>query len=103
MYVKEQYATIFNSNLKGSDKVTVKNLSVSEKKPDGTYENESWTGRFVGKAKTVVDELPEKTRVKITGNVHAGYDKEKKQSYPYILVTVCEPLESKTEDVDVDW
>ena len=96
MYITGIYGTIFNSKLKGSDKVTIKNLSVSEKKQDGTYANESWTARFVGKAKAVVDTLPEKTRVKITGNVHTGYDKEKKVNYPYVLVTVCEVLESKT-------
>lgn len=112
MYIKDQFVTVFNSNLKGSDKVTVKNLSISEKKTDGTYESESWTGRFVGKAKEVVDAVPEKTRLKISGNVHAGYNKEKKQNYPYILVTVAEVLESKAapaeekkaDDLpDVDW
>ena len=112
LFVKDQFVTIFNSNLKGSDKVTIKNLSTSEKKQDGTYENESWTGRFVGKAKAVVDNLPEKTRVKITGNVHAGYDKEAKRNYPYVLVTACEVLDSnrasapavQADDLpDVDW
>ena len=95
MYIQNVYGTIFNSKLKGSDKVTIKNLSVSEKKQDGTYTNESWTARFVGSAKAVVDTLPEKTRVKITGNVHTGYDKDKKANYPYVLVTVCEVLEAK--------
>lgn len=108
MYIKDQYVTVFNSNLKGSEKVTVKNLSASEKKQDGTYESESWTGRFVGKAKEVADKVPEKTRLKISGNVHAGYNKEKKQNYPYILVTAAEVVESKASSPEdkldeADW
>ena len=94
LYIQNQYVTMFDSNLKGSDKVTIKNLSTSERKQDGTYENESWTGRFVGKAKALVDTLPAKTRIKITGNVHPGYDKESKRNYPYVLVTGAEVLES---------
>lgn len=92
MFVKDQFATIFNSALKGTEKVTVKNLSISEKKKDGSYDSESWTARFVGKAKDLVDTLPEKTRVKISGHVYAGYDKTTKKNYPYILVTNCEVL-----------
>lgn len=103
MYVKDCYATLFNSNLKGSEKVTVKNISVAEKKKDGTYEYESWTARFVGKAKDVVDTLPEKSKIKVTGNVHTGYDKEKKQSYPYMLVTVVEPMETNDVSGIEEW
>lgn len=94
MYIKDQYATLFNSNLKGSDKVTVKNLSMGDKQKDGSYAYESWTGRCVGQAKELVDTLPEKTRLKISGQVHTGYDKESKKSYPYILVTHAEVVES---------
>ena len=100
MYIQNQYVTVFNSKLAGSDKVTIKNLSYSEKKKDGTYENESWTGRFVGQAKELVDTLPEKTRLKITGQVHAGYVPDKKMSYPYILVTSAEVLTKPSTDVD---
>ena len=92
MFIKDQYATIFQSALKGTEKVSVKNLSISEKEKDGTYKSESWTARFVGKAKELVDTLPEKTRVKISGHVYAGYDKTTKRNYPYILVTNCEVL-----------
>ena len=89
MYVKA-YGTVYSSKLSDTEKVARRSLAVSDKKPDGTYETEYWDARFVGKAKDLVDTLPEKTRVEIQGNVHTGYDKEKHQSFPYILVTVAE-------------
>lgn len=96
MYI-QTYATLFNSKLEGTDKVIIKNLSVSEKKQDGTYENETWTARFVGAAKDLVATLPEKTRLKVSGNVHNGYNKEKGVNYPYLFITKAEVVPSKNE------
>ncbi|MDO4500675.1 MAG: hypothetical protein Q4B60_05300 [Erysipelotrichaceae bacterium] len=89
MYVKS-YATVYSSKLSDTEKMARRSLAISDKKPDGTYETEYWDARFVGKAKELVDILPEKSRISFQGNVHTGYDKEKHQSFPYILISVAE-------------
>ena len=53
------------------------------------YEFETWNVRFVGKAKKKFDENPleDKTSIILTEwSAHNPYNKEKKQSFPYILV-----------------
>ena len=51
------------------------------------YEYESWNARFVGKAYDKAKELADKTFIKLTEwSVRNPYVKEKKRSYPYILV-----------------
>ena len=92
MFIKT-YATIYNSKIQNTEKLTNKSLAISDKKGDGTWETEYWTGKFVGKAKETVDALNDKARVLIQGNVHNGYNKDTKQYYPYILVTSVEVVE----------
>lgn len=109
MYI-ETYGTLFNSKLEDTEKLAHRMLSVSEKNQDGSYTNDSWPIRLSGKAKDALKDLPEKTRVKVYGSVYTGYNKEKKQSFPYIFVGKIEKVEKKaadepvpTADEAIDW
>lgn len=94
MYAKNNnYATFYTSNMANTDKVTYGRVSVpiktGRKNDHGkdVYEFESWTGRFVGKAREKALALTDKTRITLTEwAAHPGYNKDKKQSYPYLVV-----------------
>ena len=102
MYV-HTYATLYSSRLADTDKVARRTIAVSEKKADGTYDTEYWDARFVGKAKEAIMTMAEKTRIEIQGNVHRGYDKDKGEAFPYVLVTVVDKVdESMTRSVNFD-
>lgn len=53
------------------------------------YEFETWSVRLVGKAKEKYDKAPldDKTSIILTEwAAHVTYNKEKKQSFPYLVV-----------------
>ena len=98
MFIKDIRATVFKSNLKGTEKSAVRNLSIANgKDQQGNNIYESWTGYFGGKAKAKLEELGDKDRLYInitSGNASPGYNKERKQNYPNIRVTGFEVIES---------
>ena len=93
MYVKNKnYVTYFvDENAKNTDKVFYGRISeaikVGEEDGKNKYEFEQWNARFVGKAKEKAEQLADKTRIALTEwAAHNPYNKEKKRSYPYIMV-----------------
>ena len=102
MYAKgtKNYVNFFNSEKDNTEKVAYGRVSVSFKKngvdgkplmQDGkpVYEYETWNVRLVGKAKEKFDINPLEDKVSIILTewaAHVQYNKEKKQSYPYLLV-----------------
>ncbi len=92
MYFKDEKAIE-----KNTDKVFYGRLSESQdkfengEKVEGEYSYESWNARFVGEAKKVAETLEDKSIVTIKQfDVRQPYDKDKKKSYPYVLVTKLE-------------
>lgn len=67
------------------------------KNGDGNkYLFESWSARFVGKAKEKAQALENKTSIKLTEwNARCPYDKEKKKANPYLLIIDFEIAEAK--------
>ena len=102
MYTKgtKNYVTFFNSDKDSTEKVVYGRVSESFKKTgadgqplmqDGkqVYEFETWSVRLVGKAKEKYDKalLDDKTSIILTEwAAHVTYNKEKKQSFPYLVV-----------------
>ena len=102
MYTKgtKNYVTFFNSDKDSTEKVVYGRVSESFKKTgadgqplmqDGkqVYEFETWSVRLVGKAKEKYDKAPlnDKTSIILTEwAAHIDYNKEKKQSFPYLVV-----------------
>ena len=104
MYTKNarNYVNFFKSESaeKNTEKVAYGRISEAIKQTgtDGAplmqdgkqvYEFETWNARFVGKAKKKFDENPLKDKDSIILTewaVRNPYSKEKKQSFPYILV-----------------
>ena len=96
MYNKnsKNYVTFFTADKENTDKVIYGRISeaikTGDKAEDGKdiYEYESWNARFVGKAFEKAKDLKDKDTVILTEwNCRNPYNKETKQSYPYILVT----------------
>ena len=72
-------------------------LSTSEKKQDGTYENSSWFCSFVGNSKESARQLKDKDKITITkGKLTNVYNKEKKVSY--LNMTVFEFTSNEKKD-----
>lgn len=72
---------------------TVSDGVPSGKDKDGktTYSYEYWTTRFVGEALEKAKALENKTHINLVEfSVHNPYNKEKKQNFPYLLVTKFE-------------
>jgi len=102
MYTKgtNNYVTFFNSDKDSTDKVVYGRVSEAFKKTgadgqllmqDGkqVYDFETWSVRLVGKAKEKFDKAPlnDKASIILTEwAAHVDYNKEKKQSYPYLVV-----------------
>lgn len=95
MYAKNNnYVTFFMDESKeNTDKVAYGRISEAIKtgRKDGNkeiYEYETWNARFVGKAyEKAIEKLTDKAHITLTEwNVRNPYDKEKKRSYPYILI-----------------
>lgn len=100
MYAKSKaYVTYYvEKDAKHTDKVFYGRVSeaikVGEEDGKNKYEFESWNARFVGKAKEKIETLADGTRIVLTEwNVHNPYNKEKKRSYPYIMVVDFEAAE----------
>ena len=86
-----------NAFERNTEKVIYGRLSESQdkyengKKVEGEYTYESWNARFVGDAKKIVENLKDQSVVTLkTFDVRQPYDKDKKQSYPYLLVSKLE-------------
>lgn len=82
-----------NPNAKNTDKMIQGRVSESVKTgrrgEDGKdiYEFESWDARFVGNACEKAKNLPDKSKITLTAwAARNPYNKEKKRSYPYLLV-----------------
>ncbi|MDD3946255.1 MAG: hypothetical protein PHI19_00250 [Clostridia bacterium] len=96
MYSKSEngnYVTYFEvKDAKNTDKVFHGRVSESIKgkpKEDGKHEwtFETWSARFVGGAYEKAKMLSDKASIRLTEyNVRKPYSKEKKSSYPYILI-----------------
>lgn len=107
MYSKSNNkATFFTSKLENSEKVTNGRVSVpvntGRKDKDGKdiWAYESWNARFVGKAREKALALTDKAKITLTEWAsHPGYDKEKKQCYPYLMVMDFEVREQGTAAV----
>ena len=64
-------------------------INTNEKGEDGKdiYEYETWDARFVGRALEKAKGLADKTRITLKEwSARNPYNKEKKRSYPYLLV-----------------
>lgn len=91
MYVKgSNYVMFFtNENKENTEKVLYGRVSESIKVGDGEsdYEYESWDVRFVGKAREKANELNDKQTIILTEwACRNPYSKEKKRTYPYLMV-----------------
>lgn len=74
-------------------------LSTSEKKQDGTYENSSWFASFVGGAKEQAKHLQDKDTITITkGNITNVYNKEAGKSY--LNMTIFEFTGGEKKDIN---
>jgi len=93
MYAKSKnYVTFFKEkSAKHTEKVfygrVSEGIKVGEENGQNKYEFESWNARFVGKAKEKAEQLEDKTSVMLTEwSIRCPYNKEKKRSYPYIMI-----------------
>ena len=103
MYAKNNnYVTYFAGNTaQNTEKLfcgrvseAVKTGKIENGRPK--YEFEQWNARFVGKARKKAEELTDGARLTLTEwSVHNPYNKEKKRSYPYIMVMDFEIREQK--------
>lgn len=101
MFAKtKNYATFFASDLTNTSRVTYGVVSVSIKVEEpgregrSSFKYERWNARFVGKAREKALSLTDKTKITITEwSAHPGYNSEKKQCYPYLLITDFEVKE----------
>lgn len=95
MYAKNKNNVTFfvDSYNENTDKVTYGRVSESvktgKKGEDGKdiYEYENWNARFVGKAREKALSLTDKAHIVLTEwSARVSYNKEKKASYPYLMV-----------------
>ena len=62
-------------------------IKVGEENGKNKYEFETWNARFVSAAREKVEKLADKTSIVLTKwAVRNPYNKQKKRSYPYIMV-----------------
>ena len=102
MYAKNaNHVTFYKDNYKeNTDKVVYGRVSeaikTGRKTEDGKDEfvYETWDARFVGGAREKAAVLEDKTPITITEwSARANYNKEKKVSYPYLMVMAFEVQE----------
>lgn len=101
MYAKSKtYATYYvEKEAKNTDKVFYGRVSEAIKVGEdesgkNKYEFERWDARFVGKAKEKAEHLADGARIALTEwAARNPYNKEKKRSYPYLLVMDFEVAE----------
>ena len=102
MYAKNNnYVTYFiEGEAKHTERVFYGRVSeaikIGEENGKNKYEFESWNARFVGKAREKAEQLADKTSIMLTEwNIRCPYNKEKKRSFPYIMVMDFEIPENK--------
>ncbi len=104
MYAKSTINVTFFTDTynENTEKVVYGRVSESvktgKKGEDGKdiYEYENWNARFVGKAKDKAAALTDKTPIVLKEwSARVNYNKEKKQSYPYLMVM---DFDVKTKD-----
>ena len=95
-----------NPNAQSTDKMIQGRISESvktgRKDAEGKdiYEFENWNARFVGNACEKAKNLPDKSKITLTAwAARNPYSKEKKRSYPYLLVMDFEVQEQGAQDV----
>lgn len=89
MYAKNKNNVTFfvDSYNENTDKVTYGRVSESVKTGKDIYEYENWNARFVGKAREKALSLTDKAHIVLTEwSARVSYNKEKKASYPYLMV-----------------
>ena len=95
MYTKNSNRVTFyvDSRNENTEKVIFGRVSeairMNKKDAEGKelYEHETWPARFVGKAYEKAKKLTDKTRITLTEwAARNPYNKEKKLSYPYLMV-----------------
>ena len=95
MYAKNKnYVTFYTDSYnQNTEKVTFGRVSeainTGKKGEDGKdiFEFENWDARFVGKAREKALTLTDKTRITLTEwSARNPYNKEKKRSYPYMMI-----------------
>lgn len=89
MYAEHRnYVNYFHSDREGTDKVLYGRISESFKnEQSGGTDYETWSARFVGAAKEKAAALKDGSRIVLTKwAARCPYSKEKKQSFPYMLI-----------------
>ena len=96
MFVNNLNKTVMffgDSTASNTEKVLYGRISESIKKyengqvVEGQYDYESWNVRFCGKARKLAEDLKDKDIITIhQADFRNPYNKEKKKTYPYILV-----------------
>ena len=64
-------------------------IKTGEKTDEGKdkYEYETWNARFVGKARSKIESIADKTRITLTEwSARNNYNKEAKKNYPYLMI-----------------
>lgn len=106
MYAKNNnYVTFFVDNHnENTDKVVYGRISeaikTGKKDENGkdVFEYENWNARFVGKAREKAAALADKTAITLTEwSARCSYNKEKKMSYPYLMVMDFEIREKNSK------
>lgn len=97
-YFKEESAPHTEKLIYGkvSEAIKLTDEQIAKNGDGNKYIFESWSARFVGKAKEKIQKLENKTSIKLTEwNARCPYDKEKKRSNPYLLILDFEIVEAK--------
>lgn len=104
MYAKNNnYVNFFtNPNATNTDKVTYGRISegvkTGRKDESGKdiWEFETWRALFVGKAREKALALTDKARIQLTEwSARCPYNKEKKRSYPYLMIMDFEVVQNQ--------
>lgn len=95
-----------NPSAQSTDKMIQARVGISEKtgrkdaEGKDIWEFESWPARFIGNACEKAKNLPDKSKITLTAwAARNPYNKEKKRSYPYLLVMDFEVQEQIAQDV----
>ena len=105
IFLKDFKATVWKPEIK--DKFVKANLSTSEKKQNGDWENSNWNAMFVGRSLEFAKDLKDKDRIKIiSAKITNVYNAEKKVSYLNLVIFEADfvdaPVTTGFTDVDDD-
>ena len=107
MYTKHSnYVTFYqDTHNQNTEKITYGRVSeaikTGQKGEDGKdiFEFENWDARFVGKAREKALALTDKARITLTEwSARNPYNKDKKRSYPYLMVMDFEVREPNDKE-----